>query len=35
MRYWELKIAQPGDIIITVGAGDIYEVGERLAESAE
>ncbi len=29
------KIAQPGDIIITVGAGDIYEVGERLAESAE
>lgn len=25
-------IAAPGDIILTVGAGDIYRVGERLAE---
>ena len=23
-------IAAPGDIILTVGAGDIYKVGERL-----
>lgn len=31
----ELKsLARPGDIILTVGAGDIYEVGERLAESS-
>ncbi len=26
------RIAQPGDIILTVGAGDIYKVGEALAE---
>lgn len=25
--------AQPGDIILTVGAGDVYKVGERLAEN--
>ena len=25
-------IADPGDIILTVGAGDIYKVGEALVE---
>ena len=24
--------AQPGDLILTVGAGDIYKVGERILE---
>ncbi len=28
------SIAQPGDLIITVGAGDIYKVGEMLMENA-
>lgn len=27
------EIAQPGDLILTVGAGDIYKVGEALAAS--
>ena len=26
------EIAQPGDMVITLGAGDIYKVGERLVE---
>ena len=26
------KTAQPGDLILTVGAGDIYRAGERLLE---
>jgi len=26
------KYAQPGDIILTIGAGDVYKVGERLVE---
>ncbi len=26
------SLAQPGDIILTVGAGDVYRVGERLVE---
>lgn len=25
------ELAQPGDLILTVGAGDLYQVGERLA----
>ena len=25
-----LRAAQPGDLIITVGAGDIYKAGEKL-----
>ena len=25
-------IAQPGDIILTVGAGDIYKIGEDIIE---
>ena len=25
--------AAPGDIILTVGAGDVYKIGERLLES--
>ena len=25
--------AQPGDIILTVGAGDIYRIGEKLVKS--
>ena len=25
-------LAQPGDIILTVGAGDVYKIGERLVE---
>ena len=25
------RIAEPGDIILTVGAGDVYKIGERLA----
>lgn len=29
------KIARPGDIILTVGAGDIYQVGEKLVKSTE
>ena len=26
------SLAQPGDIILTVGAGDVYRIGERLVE---
>ena len=26
------KFAQPGDIILTIGAGDVYKIGERLVE---
>ena len=26
------SLAQPGDVILTVGAGDVYRVGERLVE---
>ena len=26
------EIAQPGDIIVTVGAGDIYKAGEMLLQ---
>lgn len=26
------ELAQPGDLILTVGAGDIYTVGKELAE---
>ena len=26
------ELAQPGDLIITVGAGDIYRAGEKLLE---
>ena len=26
------RIAQPGDLILTVGAGDIYLAGEALVE---
>ncbi len=29
------SLAQPGDIILTVGAGDIYRIGERLVEEKE
>jgi UDP-N-acetylmuramate--alanine ligase len=29
------EIARPGDLILTVGAGDIYQVGERLANMDE
>lgn len=29
------ELARPGDLILTVGAGDIYTVGEALAGSAE
>ncbi|MDD6024888.1 MAG: UDP-N-acetylmuramate--L-alanine ligase [Oscillospiraceae bacterium] len=28
------EIAAPGDLILTIGAGNIYEVGEQLAEAA-
>ena len=28
------KYAQPGDIILTIGAGDVYKIGERLVEQA-
>ena len=28
------RTAAPGDIILTVGAGDVYKLGERLVESA-
>ncbi len=28
-----LQIASPGDLVITLGAGDIYKVGERLIEA--
>ncbi len=28
-------IAQPGDIILTIGAGDIYKVGEHLVKTAD
>ena len=27
------EIAEPGDIILTVGAGDVYKIGEHLAEN--
>lgn len=27
------SIAQPGDLILTVGAGDIYRAGEKLLQS--
>ena len=26
------SLAQPGDIILTVGAGDVYRIGEKLVE---
>lgn len=26
------KFAQPGDIILTIGAGDVYKIGEKLVE---
>ena len=26
------KFAQPGDIILTIGAGDVFKIGERLVE---
>ena len=29
------KLAQPGDLILTVGAGDIYRAGEKLLEREE
>ncbi|MCC8075043.1 MAG: UDP-N-acetylmuramate--L-alanine ligase [Clostridiales bacterium] len=29
------ELAQPGDLILTVGAGDIYQVAERLAASQD
>jgi UDP-N-acetylmuramate--alanine ligase len=29
------ELAQPGDLILTVGAGDIYTVGETLVQEAE
>ena len=28
------ELAQPGDLILTVGAGDIYRAGEKLLERA-
>ena len=28
------KIAQPGDLILTVGAGDIYRAGDKLLQEA-
>lgn len=27
------RLARPGDLILTVGAGDIYTVGEKLVSS--
>lgn len=35
MERWLLLNAREGDIILTVGAGDIYKVGEALAERPE
>ena len=29
------ELAQPGDLILTVGAGDIFRVGEKLANTME
>ena len=29
------KLAQPGDMIITVGAGDIYRAGEMLLKRGD
>ena len=29
------SLAQPGDLILTVGAGDIYKVGEKLKKLEE
>ena len=29
------RLAQPGDLILTVGAGDIYKVGEKLKKLEE
>ena len=29
------ELAQPGDLILTVGAGDIYTVGKELAEQQD
>ena len=26
------RIAQPGDIILTVGAGDVYKIGENITK---
>ena len=28
------KYAQPGDIILTIGAGDVYKIGEQLVKKA-
>ena len=30
-----LELAQPGDIILTIGAGDIYRAGESLLASSK
>ena len=27
------QVVQPGDVVLTVGAGDIYHAGEALLES--
>ncbi len=29
-----MKEARPGDVILTVGAGDIYKVGEKIIRTA-
>ena len=29
------ELCQPGDLVLTVGAGDIYLVGEALAEEGD
>ena len=32
---WLYDLAQPGDLILTVGAGDIYTVGEELVRRGQ
>ena len=32
---WLYDLAQPGDLILTVGAGDIYTVGEALVRRGQ
>ena len=32
VTYTLQKLAQPGDVILTVGAGDIYRAGEALLD---
>ena len=35
LTQWLYDLARPGDLILTVGAGDIYTVGEELVRRGQ